>query len=111
MGMAQAMATDLTNINSLETKDTGDTAMNEAETCTTEAMQLEAVLQDGHAIRYIQNPSETLQIIAVQQTGYAINCIQNPSEKVQLAAVRQTSYALQYIQNPSEAIQLAAAIL
>ena len=70
--------------------------------------QLEAVKQDGNAIKYINNPSETVQLEAVKQYGYAIQYINKPSETVQLAAVKQTGSAIQYINNPSEMVKLAA---
>jgi len=74
----------------------------------TEAMQLQAVQQDGWSIRYLKNPSETVQLAAVQNYGRAIEYIKNPSEAVQLAAVKKNGWAIRYIKNPSEAVQLAA---
>jgi len=74
----------------------------------TEAMQLQAVQQDGWSIRYLKNPSEAVQLAAVQENGWAIKCLKNPSEAVQLAAVQQDGWAIGYLKNPSEAVQLAA---
>ena len=37
-----------------------------------EAVQLEAVKNDGDAIRYIASPSEAVQLAAVKQNGLAI---------------------------------------
>ena len=49
-------------------------------------MQLEAVKQDGWAIRFIKNPSEQMQLEAVKQNGFAIYFIKNPSKKVKQMA-------------------------
>jgi len=70
--------------------------------------QLEAVKQNGFAIKYIHNPSEEVQLKAVKECGGAIEYIHNPSEAVQLEAVKQDGYAIQYIHNPSEEVQLEA---
>lgn len=72
------------------------------------ALQLAAVRQNGHAIRYIRNPSEAVQLAAVRKNGHAIDYISNPSEAVKLAAVRQNGHAIKYIKSPSEEVQLAA---
>ena len=61
-----------------------------------EAVQLEAVKQDGYALQYCVNPSEAVQLEAVNQNGYALQYCSNPSEVVQLEAVKQNGYALQY---------------
>ena len=53
---------------------------------------LEKVKQDGHAIQYIENPSEEVQLEAVQRHGYAIYHIENPSEEVQLIAALSKDY-------------------
>jgi hypothetical protein len=50
-----------------------------------------------------------LQLAAVNQNGHAINYIENPSEKLKLAAVEQNWFAIRYIENPSEKLKLAAA--
>ena len=73
-----------------------------------EKEQLEAVKQNGYAIRYIKNPSEAVQMAAVKQRGFAIRHIKNPSEAIKMAAVKQDGYAIAYIKNPSEAVQMAA---
>ena len=73
-----------------------------------EKVQLAAVQQNGHAIKYIENPTEQVQIAAVTHYGYAIEYIENPSEQVQLAAVEQDGDAIEYIETPSEQVQLAA---
>ena len=82
--------------------------LSNKEVFNNEDLQLEAIKQNGYAIRYIENPSEKVQLAAVKQDGYSIEFIKNPSEKVQLAAVKQDGWAIQYIKNPSEKVQLAA---
>ena len=37
-----------------------------------EAVQLEAVKEDGYALRYCSNPSEAVQLEAVKQGGHAL---------------------------------------
>jgi hypothetical protein len=72
-----------------------------------EAIQLIVVKQDGHLIRYIDNPSPELQMAAVNQNARAIRHIDNPSPELQMAAVNKDGYAIQWIKNPSpEAIAL-----
>jgi hypothetical protein len=71
-------------------------------------IQLSAVKQDGHVIKYIKNPSEEIQLAAIKQNGYTIKYIKNPSEEIQLAAIKQDGLAIMYIKNPSERVQLAA---
>ena len=47
-----------------------------------EEVQLEAVKQNGYAIKYIENPTEEVQLAAVKQNGNAIRFIENPYESV-----------------------------
>ena len=75
---------------------------------TTEQLQLEAVRQNGLAIRFIKKPSEQVQLEAVRQNGYAIDYIKKPSKQLQLEAVRQNGFAILYIKKPSEQVQLEA---
>ena len=43
-----------------------------------EAVQLEAVKQDGYVLQYCSNPSEAVQLEAVKENGYALQyCIWN----------------------------------
>jgi 6-phosphogluconolactonase/glucosamine-6-phosphate isomerase/deaminase len=60
---------------------------------------LVAVRQDGHAIRYIKNPSEQEQLEAVRQNGLAVVYITNPSPAVQYEAISQTIEAIKHINN------------
>ena len=71
-------------------------------------VQLEAVKQDGYAIKFIENPSLKVQLEAVKQDGDAIELIKNPSLEVQLEAVKQKGCAIKYIKGPSLEVQLEA---
>jgi hypothetical protein len=75
-------------------------------------MQLEAVKQNGMAIKYIKNPSEALQLEAVKSgTIYDDNeyrdyihpilFIENPSEAVKLEAVKNDERVIKFIKSPS----------
>ena len=70
-----------------------------------EKLKKAAVKNNGHAIRHIKNPSEKIKELAVKQNGYVIKYIDNPSEKIQELAVKQEGYAIEFINNPSEKIQ------
>lgn len=87
---------------------TSDLKVVEELNVDSEAVQLEAVKQDGCAIFYIRNPSEAVQLEAVKQDGWNIQFIDNPSEKIQLEAVKQNYLVIPYIDNPSEAVKLEA---
>jgi len=77
---------------------------------------LELVLNDKMAIKYIKNPSEEVQLAAVMQGGdsygYPFRYIKNPTEKVQLAAIAAPygfeGCPFKYMKNPSKAVRLAA---
>jgi hypothetical protein len=73
-----------------------------------EAVQLAAISQFGHAITYIRHPSEEMKIAAVKQNSWNIRHIKNPSEEVQLAAVSKVGDAIEYISDPSDDVKLAA---
>jgi len=74
----------------------------------TEKEQLQAVKQNGYAIRWISNPSTEVQLQAVKQYGNAIQRISNPSPEIQLQAVKQNGNAIQFIPNPSPEVQIEA---
>ena len=92
---------------------------------SSESVQLEAVKQYGHNIRYIENPSLKVQWEATREIADSIKWIKEPSEllmedvlsrdgysyyylkdrnlseKFQLTAVRNAGQAIQHIDNPS----------
>ena len=53
---------------------------------------LEKVRQNGHAIQYIDNPTEEVQLAAVRRRGLAIQFIENPSEEIRLIAALSRDY-------------------
>ncbi len=73
-----------------------------------EELKLLSVKENGSAIRHIKDPSEEMKLEAIKQSGYAIQYIKDPSEELKLQAVKRDGYAIQYILNPSEELQLEA---
>jgi hypothetical protein len=73
-----------------------------------EEIQLEAVRQDGFAIKYLKgkNPSEKVQMEAVKQEPRAIGHIKNPSEGIQMEALKKDRFSMNFITNPSEKVQI-----
>ena len=55
-----------------------------------EAVQLEAVNQDGLIIRYISSPTTKVKHHAVNQNPFSIAFIENPSEQLQHEAISST---------------------
>jgi hypothetical protein len=70
----------------------------------------ETVKLGGIYIRLIENPSEELQLLAVKNNIHSLKYIKNPSESVQLFVVSNYGFAIRDIDGkpPSEAVQLAA---
>ena len=58
---------------------------------------IEAVKQNGYALRYIKEQSEAVCIEAVKQNGCALQYVKEQSEAVCIEAVKQDRYALRYI--------------
>ena len=58
---------------------------------------LEAVKQNGYALRYINEQTEEMCLEAVKQDGYALQYVNEQTEEICLEAVKQNGYALQYI--------------
>ena len=69
-----------------------------------EEKNLKAVKKYGYAIQHISNPSEAVQLEAVKQNGDAIYYILKkhiwPSGSVMVAAVKQDQGAVKWIANP-----------
>jgi hypothetical protein len=59
---------------------------------------LDAVKQDGHALRYVQTQTEEICLAAVKQNVYALQYVQTQTEEICLAAVKQDGHALRYVQ-------------
>ena len=71
-------------------------------------VQMEAVKEDGWAIRYIKNPTVEVQMAAVKQDGRAIEFIKNPTPEMQMEVVKQDGSAIQHIKNPTPEMQMEA---
>lgn len=69
---------------------------------------LEAVKYDGHAIRYLRNPSPEICLEAVKENGTSIAFIENQTEELCLEAVKQNWRALRYIWEQTEEMCLVA---
>jgi hypothetical protein len=64
-------------------------------TCSEKA--LEAVKQNGHALRYVKNQTENICLEAVKQDGHALRYVKNQTENICLEAVKQDGTALMYV--------------
>ena len=58
---------------------------------------MEAVKQDGNALRYVKDQTEAICLEAVKQNGYALRYVKDQTEAICLEAVKQNGYALRYI--------------
>ena len=58
---------------------------------------LEAVKENGYALRYIKNQTEEICLEAVKEEGYALQYVKNQTEEICLEAVKQNGYALKYV--------------
>ena len=76
-----------------------------------EDVQIIAVGRYYDYIKYIKNPSDAVQLEAVLNNGLAIQYIKNPSEAVQLVAVLSNWESIQYIDEPSEAVKAEAILV
>jgi hypothetical protein len=65
-----------------------------------EQEQLEAIMQRGSDIEFIDNPSEAVQLAAVRIFGWYIMYIKNPCEAAQLSAVRDNGVNVMEIKHP-----------
>ena len=63
----------------------------------TAELALEAVKQDGHALRYVKDQTEAVALEAVKQDGYALRYVKDQTEAVALEAVKQDGDALQFV--------------
>lgn len=63
-----------------------------------------ALINDGCAIRFFDNPSEELCLLAVKQTGKAIQYIKNPTKKVCEESCENKGLGLKYIKRQTKNI-------
>ena len=69
---------------------------------------LEAVKQNGYALRYVAEQTEEICLEAVKQNGDALRYVAEQTEEICLEAVKQDGYALQYVAEQTEEICLEA---
>ena len=69
---------------------------------------LEAVKENGSALKYVKDQTEEMCMKAVRENGYALQFVKNQTENVCMEAVRQNGYALEYVRDQTEAICMAA---
>ena len=58
---------------------------------------MEAVKQNGYALRYVSEQTEAICLEAVKQDGFALKFVHEQTEAICLEAVKQNGYALQYV--------------
>ncbi len=69
---------------------------------------LEAVRQDGTALKYVINQTYDICLAAVQQNGLAIEFVREQTPEICLAAVKSCPRALKYIKSGTEEMILRA---
>ena len=62
-------------------------------------LALEAVKNNGYALRYVKDQTEAVALEAVKQNGDALQYVKDQTEAVVLEAVKQDGDALRYVLN------------
>ena len=62
-----------------------------------EKISLEAVKQEGDALRYVKEQTEAICLEAVKQDGYALRYVKEQTEAICLEAVKRNGDALLYV--------------
>jgi hypothetical protein len=73
-------------------------------------MKLEAIKEDGSAIKFIEELSEDLIFLALEKDPFSIRYIKTPSEGMLKFVIRKDWEVINYIENPSEEIKELAEI-
>jgi len=58
---------------------------------------LEAVKENGNALRYVKEQTEAICLEAVKQDGDALQYVKEQTEAICLEAVKKNGYALRYV--------------
>ncbi len=58
---------------------------------------VEAVKQEGHALRYVHEQTESICVEAVKQNGHALQYVHEQTESICVEAVKQNGHALRYV--------------
>jgi hypothetical protein len=69
---------------------------------------LEAVKQNGHALKYVNIQTPELCLEAVREDGYTLQYVHIQTPEICLAAVREDGYALKYVNTQTPEICLEA---
>ena len=69
---------------------------------------LEAVRNNGLALRYVMEQTEAICLEAVRNNGWALRYVKEQNEAICMAAVRNNGGALMYVKEQNEAICLEA---
>ncbi len=69
---------------------------------------LEAVKQNGYALKYIKNPTYEICLAAVKQNGCSLKYVKDQTREICVAAVIQCGYALQFVKKQNDEICLSA---
>jgi len=69
---------------------------------------LEAVKQNGNALRYVKEQTEQICLEAVKQNGDSLQFVKEQTEQICLEAVKQNGNALRYVKEQTEQICLEA---
>ena len=65
--------------------------------CYDENDCLEAVKQDGHALRYVKEQTPEICLAAVKQDESALQFVKEQTPEICLEAIKQTGFALQFV--------------
>ena len=80
-----------------------------SEKCNLEGKKaLEAVKQDGLALRYVKEQTPEICLEAVKQNGYALQYVKEQTEEICLEAIKRYVYALRYVKDQTPEICLEA---
>jgi hypothetical protein len=63
---------------------------------------LEAVKQNGHALKYVKEQTEEMCLEAVKQNGFALMHVKEKTEEMCLEAVKKDGAALKYVKEQTE---------
>ncbi len=74
----------------------------------TQELCMEAIKQNGYVLRYVRNQTQELCMEAVKQNGCALQYVHNQTPEICMEAVKQNGYALQYIHNQTQELCMEA---
>jgi hypothetical protein len=69
---------------------------------------IQAVKQNGQALKYVKDQSDEVCLAAVKQTGIALKYVKDQTPEICMEAVKQCCHALQYVKNQTPEICMEA---